>query len=101
MKKLCTGILGLGLTSVVALASANAADMYRPDYGGMKDGPVYVPVNTWTGLYAGVNGGFAWGANDHQLANTQDPFGGLSPEGGFGGGRSATTSRAVSALARI
>jgi outer membrane immunogenic protein len=75
--KLRSGILGLTLTSVVALASANAADMYRaPDaVGSYKD--VYAPVNTWTGFYAGVNGGYAFDA--------QARHGGILDDGGFGG----------------
>jgi outer membrane immunogenic protein len=85
--KLLSGILGLTLTSVVALASANAADMYRaPEAGGYKDGPAYVTVN-WAGFYAGVNGGGAWSQEDDQLANSRAAFGGLSPNGGFGGGQ--------------
>ncbi len=77
--KLSYGILGLTLTSVVALASANAADMYRaPDaLGSYKD--VYAPVNTWTGFYAGVNGGYAFDA--------QARHGGILDNGGFGGGQ--------------
>jgi outer membrane immunogenic protein len=86
--KLLSGILGLTLTSVVALASANAADMYRaPMGGGMKDGP-YMPVATWAGFYAGVNGGYAFSESSDQLAWTTAPsFAGLAPEGGFGGGQ--------------
>ena len=72
--KLLSGILGLTFTSVVALASANAADIYRG--GGYKDGPGYVAVN-WSGFYAGVNAGY--GSSD----NTDV----LSPAGGFGGGQ--------------
>jgi outer membrane immunogenic protein len=77
--KLLSGILGLTLTSVVALASANAADMYRaPEVGGYKDGPAYVGVN-WSGFYAGVNGGYGWN-NTHS-----SDF--VDPTGGFGGGQ--------------
>jgi|SRR5208337_2231931 len=73
--KLLSGILGLTLTSVVALASANAADMYRaPDGGGYKDGPAYAEVN-WSGLYAGANAGYGWSANTDYL----------DPTGAFGG----------------
>ncbi len=77
MKTWHAGLLGLALTSTLAL-SANATDMYR---GGLKDGPppvapiVAAPI--WTGFYIGVNGGYGWTAND----------GLLSPEGGFGGGQ--------------
>jgi len=78
----------IGAVSALALTvSANAADMYRaPVGGGLKDGP-YVPVATWTGFYVGVNGGYAWGAYDDQLAVAASPFDGLQPEGGFGGGQ--------------
>jgi outer membrane immunogenic protein len=61
MKKWGLGLLGLTLTSVVAVASANAADMYRapePVVGGYKDGPV---LYNWSGFYVGIQGGGAWG----------------------------------------
>jgi outer membrane immunogenic protein len=86
--RLVSGILGLTLTSVVALASANAADMYRApeSAGGYKDGPAYV---SWASFYAGVNGGYRWSNFNDQLAviNAVIPFGGLSSNGGFGGGQ--------------
>jgi outer membrane immunogenic protein len=66
------------LTSVAALASANAADMYpAPAGGGYKDTP-YVGVN-WSGLYVGVNGGYGWNAKH------SDDL--VDPTGGFGGGQ--------------
>jgi outer membrane immunogenic protein len=80
--KLRSGLLALTLTSVVAFASANAADMYRapaPSVGGYKDGPAYATVN-WSGLYVGVNGGGAWDAN-------KKDGDALDPSGGFGGGQ--------------
>ena len=76
MKKWHAGLLGLSLTSILALP-ANAADIYR---GGLKDGPpppIYVAAPIWSGFYIGVNGGYGWTANDGPLA----------PEGGFGGGQ--------------
>src|SRR5712672_186759 len=85
--KLRNGIFGLTLTSALALAafSANAADMYRGEpTGGYKDGPVYV-ANTWTGFYAGVNGGYGWNANS--FATVPGFLGDLNPSGGFGGGQ--------------
>ncbi len=49
------------LASVVAIASANAADMYRaPEGVSYKDTPVF---ETWAGPYVGINGGYAWGNN--------------------------------------
>lgn len=73
--KLLSGIFAATLTSVVALASANAADMYSGG-GGYKDGPAYVGVN-WSGLYVGVNAGYGWSANTDYL----------DPTGAFGGGQ--------------
>ena len=81
--KLRNGIFGLTLTSALALAafSANAADMYRAaPAGGYKDEPVYV-ANTWTGFYAGVNGGYGWTPSDSKYGTD------FSPSGGFGGGQ--------------
>jgi outer membrane immunogenic protein len=89
--KLLSGILGLTLTSALALASANAADMYVPVApGGYKDGPVY-GVN-WSGFYVGVNGGYGWnGSTDTWTATfLGTPFAsgaGAEPRGGFGGGQ--------------
>jgi outer membrane immunogenic protein len=90
--KLLSGILGLTLTSVVALASANAADIYRaPEaVGGYKDS--YVPVTTWTGFYVGVNGGYGW-QNNSTTPILRDALGGtdklshVDASGGFGGGQ--------------
>jgi outer membrane immunogenic protein len=76
MKSIYAGLLGLTLTSALAL-TANASDLYR---GGLKDGPapVYAPVQTWTGFYLGVNGGYGWTSDDDYV---------YSPSGGFGGGQ--------------
>ncbi len=62
MLKLRSGILGLTLASVAALAagSASAADMYRGEPGGYKDAPYYAPAVNWNGLYVGINGGYGW-----------------------------------------
>ncbi len=83
--KLLSGIVAATLTSVLALASASAADMYG-SAGGYKDGPGFVAVN-WTGFYAGVNGGGAWASEDQLVNSTVPLFGGISPTGGFGGGQ--------------
>jgi outer membrane immunogenic protein len=53
-----SGILGLALTSVVALVPANAADVYGPSAGGYKD--TNIPVTPWAGFYIGADVGGAW-----------------------------------------
>jgi outer membrane immunogenic protein len=60
MKWLRAGIWAFTLTSVAALASANAADMYSGGPGGYKDGPGYP---AWGGFYVGLHAGVA-GAED-------------------------------------
>jgi outer membrane immunogenic protein len=70
MKRLCAGLLGLTAMSAAAF-SANAADMY----GGLRDGAAYASA-AWSGVYAGVNGGYGWTAN-----------GDINASGGFGGGQ--------------
>ncbi len=87
--------------SAIALASAaNAADMYRApeSAGSFKD--AYVPADSWTGFYLGLNGGYGWSATDGKFAYPglapscngrctagYAPFSGLNPDGGFGGGQ--------------
>ena len=60
--KLLSGIVGAALASVVALASANAADVYSGPAGGLKDVPA-LGVN-WGGLYFGAHVGGAWGDDE-------------------------------------
>jgi outer membrane immunogenic protein len=93
MKKYGLGLLGLTLTSVVAIASANAADMYVPGPvgpGGYKDAP-WAP--TWAGFYVGANGGYGWSNTNRNITLTDtvtsafDIFKGADPAGGFGGGQ--------------
>jgi outer membrane immunogenic protein len=79
-------LLGMG-------ASASAADIYSG--GSLKDGPVFAPVNTWTGFYFGTNGGYGWSASNSNIDVTSPIFGdsvhipvkGTDPDGGFGGGQ--------------
>jgi outer membrane immunogenic protein len=95
MKNYRIGLLAFTLTSVAALASANAADMYRapePFAGGYKDGPL---VQSWTGFYVGVNGGYGWSANKATVTSFADDNGttagpvstSFDSNGGFGGGQ--------------
>ncbi len=96
-----TSLCVAGVISLVA--SANAADLYSPA-GGYKDAPG-VPVATWTGFYAGVNGGYGWSASSstvyaealadlsgpHNPRGTQkivtSPTENFDKTGGFGGGQ--------------
>jgi outer membrane immunogenic protein len=92
MKKLSAGLLGLALAGASSL-TASAADWYRglEVPGGYKEAPY--PGAVWWGFYAGVNAGYAWSAENDQLACTVtcsvftggDTFGGVSPSGGFAG----------------
>jgi outer membrane immunogenic protein len=84
MKMYRVGLLAFTLTSVAALTSANAADIYIPGPGGYKDGPL---VQSWAGFYVGVNGGYGWSDHSDKFAAPSLPFGGLDPKGGFGGGQ--------------
>jgi outer membrane immunogenic protein len=81
-------LLAFTLTSVAALASANAGDPYSAKelFGDVpyKDRP---PVALWSGFYAGVNGGGAASDQSDKFAFIPTGFGGLSPSGGFGGGQ--------------
>ncbi len=58
-----SGILGLTLTSALALGAvpANAADIYRGGpAGSLKDAPIVAPVSTWSGFYIGGHLGAAF-----------------------------------------
>jgi outer membrane immunogenic protein len=89
--KLYSGLFAAAL-GALAFSSANAADMYAP--ASFKDAP-YVPVQTWSGFYVGINGGYAWAAGNSGLSGeghigrtyvSADPQK-LDPSGGFGGGQ--------------
>ncbi len=88
------GFCACALTALIA-GSATAADL--SDTGSYKDAPV---AATWTGFYAGVNGGYGWAANSS--AHTYEEPGillglfpydntarspGIDRSGGFGGGQ--------------
>lgn len=73
------GILGLTLTSALALgaATANAADVYRsePIPQSYKDAPVHGAVSNWAGFYIGGNLGGAIDLNDADIdAVNSQPF---------------------------
>ena len=92
MKKV---LITAAAVALMAAGQANAADIYRaPEAGGSyKD--AYVPADSWTGFYVGVNGGYAWSASGDLYAYPANAggrggnpaFGGINPEGGFGSGQ--------------
>jgi outer membrane immunogenic protein len=60
----CAGLLAAVMANLVANLAASpalAADLPRPAY----KAPAYVaPIFTWTGFYAGINGGYGWGRSN-------------------------------------
>lgn len=81
--------LGVTCASVIALgvSSVNASDFGQP--GGMKDVP-YVAPPTWTGFYAGLNGGGSFGdSNNMVISNNVNwstvDIGQFQRVAGFGG----------------
>jgi outer membrane immunogenic protein len=82
VKKHYVGLLVVTLTSVAALATANAADLAvkAPVY----KAPVVAPFS-WTGFYVGVNGGGAWGNSDWLFTNG-NTAGSHKTSGGLVGG---------------
>ena len=79
-------LTGAGMT-------AQAADLYRaPPPPPVSYVPPMVSANTWTGFYAGINGGYGWGGGGNTISYVDgaDQSGRVQPQGGFGGGKSAT-----------
>jgi outer membrane immunogenic protein len=76
MKLKLFGTALAALTMLAAAVSAQAADIPRPIYKGIR--PVIAYYN-WTGFYLGINGGYGWGTSTWDLlpATTIKPNGGL------------------------
>ncbi|MCX5572197.1 outer membrane protein [Kaistia nematophila] len=74
MKNTALGLLiAVGLTGAV-----QAADLSTPD----EPVPPPAPAFSWTGVYIGAHGGYAW--SDFTSEPT-DAYGGVKPDGWFGG----------------
>jgi outer membrane immunogenic protein len=94
-------LAGLAFVTTAVIGHANAADIYAPQpvrSGGYKDGPD-APVQTWTGFYGGINGGYGWSADSSSIyalavaainrihAEAISPTTRFDKDGGFGGGQ--------------
>jgi outer membrane immunogenic protein len=95
MAKLQSSVAALvvGAAGLMGLASTASADGYVRGRA-----PVAGPCCSWSGFYVGINGGYAWSADDHDVLefetiqtqgainpNGRGLFGNLDPAGGFGG----------------
>ena len=73
-----------------SIISAEAADIYRAP---PAPAPIYAPpvaaANSWTGFYAGINGGYGWDSSNDTISYFEgaDQSARGQPEGGFGGGQ--------------
>jgi len=78
------------ITAVAALVWSGAAG--AADLAVRQPAPVYAPapLPTWTGFYAGVNGGGGWGTTDHTFTGTAAGLtastGNFKVNGGVAGG---------------
>ena len=74
-------LIGAGLAALTMLAtsfSAQAADIPRPVYKGVRSVVAYY---NWTGFYVGINGGYGWGDS-----NWDSPAVSNKPKGWLAGG---------------
>ena len=81
----------------VAPLAANAADLYHTSPAPSYAPPTaYVDTNSWTGFYAGINGGYGWNSGGNSFGysdggsgfiNGTDQSAAPAPQGGFGGGQ--------------
>lgn len=68
-----------GVAALALASAANAADLSRPM---LTKAPMYAPFYNWTGLYAGINGGGAFGSSKWGNPST----GSFDVSGGLVGG---------------
>jgi outer membrane immunogenic protein len=68
MRRISLGLLAATAMGVIASQGASAADMRMPV---KAPAPLPPPVQDWSGVYVGVEGGYGWG---HQSVNSNAPF---------------------------
>ncbi len=87
----CVGLACLISLSTGGLTTSYAADLYRapPAPPPVSYVPPVVATNTWTGFYAGINGGYGWdsGGDTVTYFDGLGQWGRAQPQGGFGGGQ--------------
>lgn len=78
---------GLGVLAMLWAGAAGAADLRSVALPPAPDLPAFY---SWTGVYAGVQGGYSWGSNRVRMAQPSGPFAPLRFHAGedfaFGGG---------------
>jgi outer membrane immunogenic protein len=74
--KLGNSLTGLAVAGSMLVGAAAASADGMPRYGSIKDAP-YVAPFSWTGLYAGIHGGYGWSQNAD--VTVSDPFTALGP----------------------
>jgi outer membrane immunogenic protein len=85
MKKFLISALALATCLTYGSCRAISADLFRPP---LEMPGVAVAEHNWTGFYAGVHGGYAWGSADQYQTTGGMPPGPFSydVDGAFGGG---------------
>src|SRR6516164_1657759 len=68
MRRISLGLLAATAMGVIASQGASAADMRMPV---KAPAPLPPPVQDWSGVYVGVEGGYGWG---HENVNNSVPF---------------------------
>jgi outer membrane immunogenic protein len=82
MKRILLASAGLFVLAG-SFGAADAADLSRPPPPPMyAKAPVYAPVYNWTGLYAGINGGYGWGTSNWSALPSN-----FNTNGGLAGGQ--------------
>jgi outer membrane immunogenic protein len=78
--------IGLWAAAVSTGAFAFSAAALAADMPVKAPPPVVVAVYNWTGLYIGIQGGYAWGDTEHELSGIPASTGDFRIKGGLVGG---------------
>src|SRR5262245_19305142 len=80
MRRISLSLLAATAMGLIASQAALAADILRK---APPPAPVAPPVQDWSGIYVGIEGGYGWGKQN--FGTNFDPFffGGKGPPSGF------------------